>query len=131
AVLAISAVAGLVRDTRARMAAIAVVAATMIVPGWLTWKRDAMLADNYGAALRRAHLQLGIDLLRRTRPDAVVAMDDVGLAPLLSERRTIDMLGLNDAHIAGLEGGFGKSDPGYVLALHPDLIVLLAKVRRP
>jgi len=67
----------------------------------------------------------------RTSPQAVIAMDDAGLAPFLAERRTIDMLGLNDRHIAHLRGAFGKFDVRYVLGQRPDLIVLISDVVAP
>jgi hypothetical protein len=66
-----------------------------------------------------------------TAPDAVLAMDDAGIGPLVADRKTIDMLGLNDAHIAHLPGGYGKIDVRYILDQRPDLIVLVAYVERP
>ena len=63
-------------------------------------------------------------------PETVVALNAAGIVPYVSGLRTIDMLGLNDVHIAhramdlgqGAEG-HEKSDPNYVLERQPDLIV--------
>ena len=61
-------------------------------------------------------------------PGATLAADSVGKVPYFSGLRTIDMLGLTDAHVAHLPPGgravpgHGKSDPGYVLSRRPDLI---------
>ena len=57
-----------------------------------------------------------------------IAVDAAGKIPYFSGLRTIDMLGLNDRHIASIEGvayrrpGHSKTDHDYVLARQPDLI---------
>jgi hypothetical protein len=67
-----------------------------------------------------------------TAPGALIAMDDAGLGPYLSQRRNLDMLGLNDRHIARLPGRFRyKVDVPYVLGRSPDLIVLVSSVAAP
>ena len=58
----------------------------------------------------------------------VLASDASGKIPFFSGLRTIDMLGLNDRHIARTEStvfevGHNKYDADYVLSLCPDLIV--------
>lgn len=60
-------------------------------------------------------------------PGATVAVDAAGKIPYFSGLRAIDMLGLNDRHIARRPAsrggvGHGKFDPDYVLSRRPDLI---------
>jgi len=62
----------------------------------------------------------------------LLASDAAGKIPYYSGLRTIDMLGLNDRHIARIqptffEVGHNKYDPDYVLSLCPDLIVTWIK----
>lgn len=63
-------------------------------------------------------------------PDSVIAVDAAGKIPYFSGLRTIDMLGLNDKHIAKLDAkssrflsGHTKFDAAYVLNQKPDLII--------
>ncbi len=71
--------------------------------------------------------------LREQHPDAVLAIDAAGKVPFFSGLRTIDMLGLNDEHIAhgdarsGFRIGHNKFDPRYVMARKPDLIAAWMK----
>lgn len=68
--------------------------------------------------------------LARSHPGATLATDAAGKIPYFSGLRTIDMLGLTDAHIAHVEPtrdtdlliGHSKHDAGYVLARRPELI---------
>lgn len=67
--------------------------------------------------------------LRRTHPNATLAIDAAGKVPYYSRLNTIDMLGLNNRHIGGERAtpfrfivGHNKTDPDYVLARKPDLI---------
>ena len=86
----------------------------------------------YGRGLNAAHGALGRAVNSGTAPDALIAMDDAGLGPYLSRRRNLDMLGLNDRHIARLPGRFSyKVDVPYVLGRSPDLIVLISSVAEP
>lgn len=63
--------------------------------------------------------------------DPLVAVDAAGVIPYYSELRSLDMLGLNDAHIARQHGdSFGQGvqghelgDGAYVLSQEPDIIV--------
>jgi hypothetical protein len=74
----------------------------------------------------------GYWLLRNTPPDAVVATGIAGALPYYSNRYTIDMLGLNDTHIAHVQvetmgqgiAGTEKTDVDYVLNREPDYIPL-------
>jgi hypothetical protein len=113
-----------------RAAALAVLAALVLTPGWLRHRGSEASALHYGAALRAAHQRLGADIAAHTTPDAVMAMDDAGIGPLIAGRTSIDMLGLNDRHLGRLPGDFGvKFDAQYLLDRNPDLVVLMS--RRP
>ncbi len=131
-VLGSAGLAVMLRSERARWIGAALAAVVALAPGWADYPREERREDGYGVALRAAHGALGARIAARTSRDAVVAMDDAGLAPLLADRRVVDMLGLNDAHIAHLHGRFAeKFDVGYVLARRPDLIVLISYVANP
>ncbi len=56
-----------------------------------------------------------------TSPQDVIAVVDAGALAYYSERRTIDILGLNDEHIAHSPA---KNDPAYVLAQRPQVVQL-------
>jgi len=71
----------------------------------------------------------GEKLRAMARPDAVVATNTAGTIPYYSCLRTIDMLGMNDLHIAHLptvmgkgRAGHEKADGNYVLSRKPDYI---------
>lgn len=72
----------------------------------------------YAAGLERAHVTLGRQLA--VLPRGTLAIADAGAVPYLSDWRTIDLLGLNERHIALTQ----DHDPGYALAQHPDVVVL-------
>ena len=64
-------------------------------------------------------------------PTTTIALAPVGALPWQSHFRTIDLLGLNDAHIAGVPAdtryfypGHQRHDGPYVLSRKPDLIFL-------
>ena len=121
-----------IRSLPARRAALAVAAALLVGSGWLLYPGAQSIALDYAASLRRAHIQLGRSVHARTGPGAVMAMDDAGAAPYLAERTNIDMLGLNDTHIAHLPGRYNeKFDVDYVLGRRPDLVVLASRVPEP
>jgi hypothetical protein len=67
-------------------------------------------------------------IVETTPRDAVIACGWAGVVPYLSDRRFIDLLGLNDAHIAHVprrQGGVdSKFDAPYVLSRNPALIIL-------
>ncbi|MFW2387775.1 MAG: hypothetical protein ACN4G0_05535, partial [Polyangiales bacterium] len=80
-----------------------------------------VLASTIGNTLRRAF----------GSRDPLVAVDAAGAIPFYSELRSLDMLGLNDSHIArhrsetfgtGIQG-HELGDGAYVLSREPDLIV--------
>jgi len=72
----------------------------------------------YADGLRHAHLALGLRLAML--PTGTLAIADAGLVPYVSKWRTIDLLGLNDRHLALAHG----PDPGYVLSQQPDVVVI-------
>jgi hypothetical protein len=88
-----------------------------------------------GAHIKNEHVALvgkevGLWLRDVASPDAVVATNTAGSIPYWSGLRTIDMLGLNDRHIALRESldlgagaaGHEKGDGGYVLDQEPEFI---------
>jgi hypothetical protein len=81
---------------------------------------------NYERKTRDMWIGLGT-FLGESYPGKVLAIDAAGKVPFFSDLQTIDMLGLNDAHIGRLEAAFthvghSKMDPDYVLGRNPDLI---------
>ena len=76
--------------------------------------------------------EVGLWLRIHARPDAVVATNTAGSIPYFSRLKTIDMLGLNDLHIAHRSiadlgkgnPGHEKGDGGYVLSRRPDYVHL-------
>jgi hypothetical protein len=72
---------------------------------------------------------VGMKLKAMARPDAVIATNTGGTVPYYSGLKAIDMLGMNDLHIAHRKvpmgagrAGHEKSDGDYVLARSPDYI---------
>jgi arabinofuranosyltransferase len=70
---------------------------------------------------------LGRHLAQDRYAGRLLAVDAAGKIPFYSGLPVVDMLGLNDAHIAHLpagyfEAGHNKYDPDYVLARRPELI---------
>jgi hypothetical protein len=66
-------------------------------------------------------IRAGKWIRQATSPQDVIAVIDAGALAYYSERRTVDILGLNDEHIAHLPD---KTDPAYVLAQHPKVVQL-------
>jgi hypothetical protein len=88
------------------------------------------------------YFEVGLWLREHLPRDAVLATNAAGIVPYVSERRTIDMLGLNDVHIAHGEQSLGmgvvgheKRDARYVLSRRPNVILLglptLSRARVP
>lgn len=85
--------------------------------------RAAWVNDHYFA--------VGAWLRATFPPDTLIATNAAGIIPYEARLPTIDMLGLNDEHIAHLDielgrGALGheKHDADYVLAREPDVILL-------
>jgi arabinofuranosyltransferase len=66
-------------------------------------------------------IQTGYWINANTEEDEIIAVVDAGAISYYGQRTTIDILGLNDVHIAHSRH---KSDPYYVLSYHPILIQL-------
>ena len=112
--------------------AAAATAALLVAPAWMDYPEREAEAIAYAHGLDAAQGALGRAIAARTAPDALIAMDDAGLGPYLAGRRNLDMLGLNDHHIARLPGRFAhKYDTAYVLGRSPDLVVLVSDVAEP
>jgi arabinofuranosyltransferase len=85
-------------------------------------------AHTFSDGLNHAHIALGTQLAEEAPPDSVIALQDAGALPYYSGLTTIDVLGLNDAHIAHLPGNlYEKYDVDYVLGREPDYIILLSR----
>ena len=126
------AVLGTLRVRAVRPFALGASALLLLGPAWARYPAVEREALVYGRGLLAAHGALGRAVLARTAPEAVIAMDDAGLGPYLARRRNVDMLGLNDRHIARLPGRFSyKYDVPYVLSRSPDLVVLVSSVENP
>lgn len=92
---------------------------------WISWAIDN--APLLKADMRR--VKIGLALGEYTSPQATIAVHAAGQIPYFSERRTIDLLGLNDPVIAKgpvtgpFYPGHDKWNYGYsILQLKPDLI---------
>ncbi len=89
--------------------------------------RSRVLGDNVA---RRGEVA-GRWLRQHADPHAVIATNTAGTIPFYSGLRTIDMLGMNDSHIAHREipdlgagvPGHEKGDGAYVLSRRPDYIL--------
>lgn len=86
---------------------------------------DLATTRSYTAGLRDGHVALGRHLRAAGRAHVLV-IADAGAVPYYSEWHAIDVMGLNDRHIA-LTHDHG---PAYVLDQRPDVIVLLSKSGR-
>jgi hypothetical protein len=99
----------------------------LVVSGtpWLRWAGDG--PPLWRADVRRA--RAGFAIAAHTSPDATIAVHAAGQIPYYSERRTIDLLGLNDPVIAhsprstAFYPGHDKWNYDYSIGeLQPDLI---------
>ena len=85
------------------------------------------------------HIAVGAWLRENFPPDTWLATVNAGAIPYESRLRTIDMVGLCDAHIARVTmpdmgagvAGHEKSDPDYVLDRRPDIVLFQAARLRP
>jgi len=84
--------------------------------------------SHHKVAMKNA--DMGYWLLQNTPPDTVIATGIAGALPYYSERYVIDMLGLNDTHIAHLDietmgqgvAGAEKTDAQYIFNRRPDYV---------
>ena len=85
----------------------------------------------YSEGLENAHLAAGRDLRDMAQPDDLLACGEAGALPYVAGLPTLDILGLNDAHIGHLPGTFYyKYDLDYILDRSPDYFVLLSATPR-
>ena len=84
-----------------------------------------------GAVDVALHREIGLWLKAHLPPDATVAQIATGIVPYYSDLPTLDMLGVNDRHIAHLDArvpnqpaGHDKQDGAYVLLSKPAVIWL-------
>ncbi len=107
--------------------------AALLTFGWAQQNdNNIAMARGRMPTLSRKGATIG-KLLRRafTERDPLVAVDAAGAIPYFSQLRSLDMLGLNDAHIARLRtAGFGQGlqghelgDGRYVFERQPDIII--------
>jgi hypothetical protein len=105
----------------------AAVAALLVISGqpWVNWAIDN--APLLKADIRR--VKVGLAIAQYTSPEATIAVHAAGQIPYYSDRRTIDLLGLNDPVVAKgpITGPFypGHDKWNYeysILQLKPDLI---------
>jgi hypothetical protein len=81
--------------------------------------------EKYAAGIASLHIPLGKRLRERAGRAAILACQDAGALPFYSRLRTIDLFGLNDAHIAHLPAPYLEQvDLDYVLSRRPDYMVL-------
>lgn len=81
--------------------------------------------------LNRVNMRVAECILENTEPSDTIAVMAAGVVPYYTERNVIDMLGLNDKHIArrGITDkectiGHQKADSDYVLDRKPEVILL-------
>ncbi len=107
---------------------IGIAAATLLIISgqpWVSWAIDN--APLLKADIRR--VRIGLAIAQHTSPDATIAVHAAGQIPYYSNRRTIDLLGLNDPIVAKgpvtgpFYPGHDKWNYSYsILQLRPDLI---------
>ncbi len=107
--------------------ATAVAGAVLLLPGL----GDASTIAATYARYDRKWIFIGRALQSMVPPSATIALSPAGAIPYYSGLRTIDILGLTDAHIARVavdprvrRKGHQKHDGAYVLARAPDLLIL-------
>ena len=90
----------------------------------------SFFAERFAQELQTRQMA-GEALRQATPPDTMIAVHAAGVLPYYAQRPTLDMWGLNDAHIARAEvdnfgegtAGHERHDYAYVLSRQPDLIL--------
>ncbi|MFN0150689.1 MAG: hypothetical protein ACKVU1_08260 [bacterium] len=106
----------------------ALLAASMLAGTW----RDVRAEETSIASFTKLMAEVGHLLKARTPEHITIALNPAGAVPYYSERKAIDMLGLNDAHIAhsptvsmgSRKAGHEKGDGAYVLSRRPEMILI-------
>ena len=121
AVLAVS----VVRASRTQTVLLGGLAVLLAIPGFMSMSEHA---ERF-RGIRAERIAVGQLLNAGLPPDAVIAIHSAGIVPFYAQRTTVDMWGINDAHIARAsvpmgEGTAGTSDDyAYVLSREPDVIL--------
>ena len=104
----------------------------MLATRWSDSGRRSQAAKNTEA--RRLWIEVGSWFRENASPDSIIAVNPAGIIPYYSELTTVDMLGLNDFHIAhhgkkdlSLRAGHQSGDGAYVLSRQPDYVMFGAK----
>jgi arabinofuranosyltransferase len=118
------------RRTSSRRASLALAAAALLVALCLPYG-GFLLGMKREAAWRDQWIAIGKSLAAHMPPGTTIALCPVGALPFYSKLPTLDMLGLNDRHIARVRPdrryyypGHHRHDAGYILSRQPDLILL-------
>lgn len=106
--------------------------ALVLLVGFQTVYLNQSRKLNHRGWVARTGVLVGVWLDEHTDEDALIAVNIAGSIPYYAKRPTIDMLGLNDAHIAHTEvpnmgkgrAGHEKGDGEYVLSRAPDVVML-------
>jgi len=86
-------------------------------------RRDLLI--NLEGEMTRVSKEVGQWLRRNSKPGDLIAVNHSGAVPFYSGLPTIDMVGLNDLHIARIPGvRHSKWDPDYVFKRRPAFLVL-------
>jgi arabinofuranosyltransferase len=102
----------------------------MTLSEWALHSEFLKALDAASLTYQEGNERLGRYLARTRSPDTRIAVAAAGAIPYYSGLQTIDMYGLNDAHIAhepfpkARGSRLMKWDNDYVLSLRPDLIVI-------
>jgi hypothetical protein len=103
---------------------------TVLASTWTFHARMVPAMRGAGLAYQQGNVKLGRYLAQQGAPRMRIAVPSAGAIPYYSRLPTIDMYGLNDAHIARVpfpelgRGRLMKWDNDYVLSLAPDWIVI-------
>ncbi|MCB9670255.1 MAG: hypothetical protein H6734_12335 [Alphaproteobacteria bacterium] len=128
-VLAVLAAVGAVHHGRVGLG----LAAVAMVGGMVLFERHPDLRPRIErGVVGRNGEEVGVWMRENLPADTLLATNTAGSVPYFSGFRTIDMLGLNDAHIAHREmpgmgrgnAGHEKADGAYVFARDPDVVQL-------
>jgi hypothetical protein len=121
------------RDAVGARRLVALLSVFALAGGWSVYRLFAEhLEAVLGTRYEEGNVKLGKFLRDRFPRDIRIAASAAGAIPYYSDLHTIDMLGLNDRHIARLRmpetgwraAGHGKWDNAYVLSREPEVIVV-------
>jgi hypothetical protein len=116
----------------ATRAAPAVFAAALAASAFSATRAPVLAEEREVRRFTSLMVEVGKLLKEVTPPRITIALNPSGAVPYYSERRAIDMLGLNDLHIAHLDeasmghqkAGHEKGDGAYILSRRPELILI-------